>query len=41
VLWWRHSSQVYERADRDITARGNTPPPDEQGRKVAAIVPSP
>lgn len=41
VLWWRHSARVYERADREIAARGDTSPLDGQGRKVAEVAPAP
>ena len=41
VLWWRHSNRVYERADREIGARADTPQLDGQGRKVAELAPAP
>jgi hypothetical protein len=36
VLWWRHSTMVYERADREIAARQPALPPDAGGAEVAA-----
>ena len=36
VLWWRHTTRVYERADREIAARQETMPPDAGGPEVAA-----
>lgn len=41
VLWWRHSARVYERADREIAARVDIPPPDGQGPRVAELAPAP
>jgi len=37
VLWWRHSSQVYAQADREIAARQPALPPDPQRPEVAAV----
>ena len=36
VLWWRHSTRVYERADREIAARQQVLPPDAGRVAVAA-----
>ena len=38
VLWWQHSSRVYERADREIVARRETPPEAETPVAVAGSV---
>ena len=37
VLWWQHSARVYERADREIAARRETPAPEAAPRQVAAV----
>ncbi|MGX9219074.1 hypothetical protein ACWV27_11810 [Massilia varians] len=37
VLWWQHSARVYERADREIAARRETPAPQALPRQVAAV----
>lgn len=36
VLWWKHSTRVYERADREIAARGEVPPLEAEPREAAA-----
>ena len=36
VLWWRHSTRVYERADREIAARREPPPLEAAPRGVVA-----
>lgn len=41
VLWWQHSSRVYERADREIAARRETPPVEAGAREVAAVTIAP
>jgi hypothetical protein len=39
VLWWQHSTRVYERADREITARRETQALEAEPRQaVAAMV---
>lgn len=40
VLWWRHSNRVYERADREIAARGDMMPDGERS-ELAAAAPAP
>lgn len=37
VLWWRHSTRVYEGADREIAARRETPPLEAEPRDVVAV----
>lgn len=37
VLWWQHSARVYERADREIAARRETPAPQAPPRQLAAV----
>lgn len=39
VLWWRHSTRVYERADREIEARREMLPPDVERQEVAVVTP--
>ena len=43
VLWWRHSTRVYEGADREIAARGQTPSPagPQEGTGVLLTAPAP
>lgn len=37
VLWWRHSSRVYERADRELAARREVLPREAERREQAAV----
>lgn len=41
VLWWQHSTRVYERADRQIAARREAPPPEGEPRQVVAATVAP
>ncbi|QOY96375.1 hypothetical protein IM543_11450 [Massilia sp. UMI-21] len=37
VLWWRHSTRVYEGADREIAARSEAPPANPHRGTVAVV----
>jgi hypothetical protein len=41
VMWWRHSTRVYEQADRDIAARQQELRLDPDPSEVAAVTPAP
>lgn len=41
VLWWRHSTRVYEQADRAIAARQQELRLDPDRHEVAAVTPAP
>lgn len=41
VLWWQHGTRVYERADREIAARRETPAPEAQPPLREAVTVAP
>lgn len=41
VLWWQHSTRVYERADREIAARREAPPLEAEPRQAVAATVAP
>lgn len=41
VLWWRHSTRVYERADRELAARQQQPAPDTAAPQPEVVAEAP